>query len=121
MKTILVIEDNAGIRENTIEILEFAGYRVVSAENGKEGIIAATTKSPDIILCDIMMPEMDGYRLLEILRNDYNLNIPFIFLTAYSEKKDIAKGLEMGAAGYLVKPFEADELIKLIKKNLAPS
>lgn len=115
MKTILVIEDNPDILENTSEILELANYRVSLAKNGKEGIALASQESPDLILCDIMMPEANGYEVVRVLKtNPETKNIPFIFVTASVEKKDIANAMGMGADGYLKKPYEADDLLKLI-------
>ena len=115
MKTILVIEDNSDILENTSEILELASYKVRSAKNGKEGIIEAVKVIPDIILCDIMMPEANGYEVLQQLKtNPVTKNIPFIFFTASVEKKEITRAMSMGADGYLRKPFESDDLLKLV-------
>src|SRR5687768_8560499 len=98
MKTVLVIDDNTDIRENTAEILELAGYRTLVAENGKKGIEMANREKPDLIVCDIMMPELDGYGVLHLLnKNPESRNIPFIFLTAKTERSDLRKGMEMGA------------------------
>jgi len=117
---ILLIEDNDPIRENTAELLELSDYEVILAGNGKQALeIMISVKKPDLILCDIMMPQMNGYEFLKIVKQEYQFtSIPFIFFTAYSEKKDIEKGLQMGAAGYIVKPFEPDELIRTIRKSL---
>ena len=113
--TILLIEDNPDIRENTEELLELAGYDVITAENGKIGIKEAKENLPDLILCDIMMPVMDGYDVIYYLSIDSKTScIPFIFLTAKSEKTDFRKGMELGADDYLTKPFEEVELIKAI-------
>lgn len=115
MKSILVIDDNADIRENTGEILELAGYKVITAENGKKGVDAAIAQKPDIIICDIMMPELDGYGVLHLLRkNNITRNIPFIFLTAKSERTDFRKGMEMGADDYISKPFDDIELLNAV-------
>ena len=98
-KTILVIEDNLDIREGTQEILDLTGdYDVITAENGKIGVELAIKHQPDLILCDIMMPELDGYGVLYMLNKFENtMHIPFIFLTAKSERSDMRKAMEMGA------------------------
>lgn len=115
-KTILVIEDNADMRENITEILELANYEVISAANGKEGVKLAKSKKPDLIVCDIMMPEIDGYGVLSILsKHSETADIPFIFLTAKAEKQDIRKGMEMGADDYLTKPFTDVDLLNAIR------
>lgn len=120
MKTVLLIEDNFEIRENTTELLELEGYAVLEATNGKLGLELAKEKHPDIILCDVMMPEMDGYEVLTQLKKDNNTSgIPFIFLSANTEKKDIQTGMNLGACGYLNKPFTLQELIKELKRCLS--
>lgn len=120
MKKILFIEDDTVVRENTAELLELAEYNVVTASNGKIGVDLAKKEVPDIIICDIMMPEMDGYGVLETLsRNESTRHIPFIFLSAKTEHKDIRKGMNMGADDYLTKPFEEEELISAIESRLA--
>lgn len=119
MKTILLIEDNLEVRENTAEILELAGYRVVTAENGKVGVEAAMQQKPDLIICDIMMPVLDGYGVLHLLRKNEQLqNIPFIFLTAKAERTDFRKGMDMGADDYITKPFTDIELLNAIERRL---
>lgn len=119
MKSILVIDDNRDIRENTAEILELAGYKTLTAENGKKGIEVALKEKPDLIVCDIMMPELDGYGVLHLLRkNPEAQNIPFIFLTAKTERTDFRKGMEMGADDYVTKPFEEIELLNAIEIRL---
>ena len=116
---ILLIEDNDELRENTCEMLELEGYEVIFAANGKNGIALAREKKPDMILCDIMMPEMNGYEVFNGLRNDIKTaHIPFIFLTANGEKKEIALGIAMGAQGYICKPFETQELFDTIASCL---
>ncbi len=122
MKKILVIEDNAGIRENTQEILALANYDVITAENGKTGVDTALREKPDMIICDIMMPELDGYGVLHILsKKPETAGIPFIFVTAKTERADVRKGMELGADDYLTKPFDDTELLNAIearfKKN----
>ncbi|TKT86508.1 response regulator [Dyadobacter frigoris] len=117
---ILIIEDNNDIRESTAEILEFSGYVVTQADNGKKGIELAFQSRPDLILCDIMMPELDGYGVLYMLgKNHETDSIPFIFLTAKAERVDFRKGMEMGADDYLTKPFDDMELLKAIEGRLA--
>ncbi len=119
MKKILVIEDNKDVRENTSEILELAGYKVSMAANGKEGVTKATTEKPDLIICDIMMPELDGYGVLHMLnKNPQTNHIPFIFLTAKTERSDMRKGMEMGADDYLTKPFDDLELLNAVESRL---
>ena len=118
-KRVLIIEDNNDIRDNIIEILELANYQVEGAKNGKEGVDLATKNVPDIILCDIMMPELDGYGVLYMLnKNPETSNIPFIFLTAKAERVDLRKGMEMGADDYLTKPFDDMELLNAIESRL---
>ena len=119
MKSILVIEDNTDIRENTVEILDLAGYKTFSAENGKKGVEIAFLEKPDLIVCDIMMPVLDGYGVLHLLRkNEETINTPFIFLTAKIERTDFRKGMEMGADDYITKPFEEIELLNAIEIRL---
>jgi len=120
MKTILIIEDDAALRENTAELLELSNYNVITAPNGKIGIDLALSDMPDIVVCDIMMPEVDGYGVLEALSKDpKTTQIPFIFLSARTEHKEIRKGMDMGADDYLTKPFEEEELISAIESRLA--
>lgn len=119
MKTILLIEDNPGIRENTSEILELAGYKTISAVNGKIGVELAKKELPDLIICDVMMPELDGFGVLHVLsKNSATAGIPFIFLTAKAEKDDIRKGMNMGADDYLTKPFDDLELLDAVEIRL---
>ena len=119
MKSILVIDDNPDIRENTAEILELAGYKTFTAENGKQGVDLAINEKPSVIVCDIMMPELDGYGVLHLLRKNADTqNIPFIFLTAKTERTDLRKGMEMGADDYITKPFDDIELLNAIETRL---
>lgn len=119
MDKILLIEDNAEIRENMAEILELANYQVFIAADGKIGLSLAVEHKPDLILCDITMPVLDGYGVLHLLqRNPLLKNIPFIFLTAKSEKVDVRKGMEMGADDYLIKPFDGTELLNAVEIRL---
>ncbi|MFN8345797.1 MAG: response regulator [Spirosomataceae bacterium] len=119
MKTILLIEDNPDMRENTTEILELAHYNVVTAENGKKGIKLAQEQQPDLIICDIMMPELDGYGVLHLLsKESETAGIPFIFLTAKAEKSDYRKGMTLGADDYLTKPYDDVELLSAVETRL---
>lgn len=122
MKKILLIEDNMEMRENTAEILGLANYKVLTAENGKEGVKLAQTEKPDLIICDIMMPELDGYGVLHMLSKTPELAaIPFIFLTAKAEKSDHRKGMTMGADDYLTKPFDDMELLTAVEVRMKKS
>ena len=117
---ILIIEDNDDIRESTAEILELANYEVLQAVNGRLGVDLAISELPDVILCDIMMPELDGYGVLYLLhKNEQTATIPFIFLTAKAERIDMRKGMEMGADDYLTKPFDDVELLNAIESRLS--
>lgn len=119
MKKILLIEDNMEMRENTAEILGLANYQVFTAENGKEGVRLAQSEKPDLIICDIMMPELDGYGVLHMLsKAPETASIPFIFLTAKAEKADHRKGMTMGADDYLTKPFDDMELLSAVEVRL---
>ncbi len=119
-KKILIVEDNQDMRDNIAEILELANYEVISASNGKEGVKLAKTQNPNLIICDIMMPELDGYGVLSILSKDTKTaDIPFIFLTAKAEKQDMRKGMEMGADDYLTKPFTDTDLLNAVKTRLS--
>lgn len=119
MKKILLIEDNKDVRENTAEILTLAKYNVITANNGKEGVELAQKDKPDLIICDIMMPVLDGHGVLHMLsKNEETASIPFIFLTAKAERSDFRKGMEMGADDYLTKPFDDVELMNAIESRL---
>ena len=121
-KSILVIDDNTDIRENTAEILDLAGYKTFTAENGKRGVEIAQKEKPSLIVCDIMMPELDGYGVLHLIRkNPETIHIPFIFLTAKTERTDFRKGMEMGADDYITKPFEDIELLNAVEIRLKKS
>ncbi|HRO41562.1 MAG TPA: response regulator [Flavipsychrobacter sp.] len=122
MKTILLIEDNENIRENMSEIMELANYKVLTAPDGKQGIELAVTHTPDIIVCDIMMPVLDGYGVIHMLqKNEKTRNIPFIFLTAKAERAEIRKGMELGADDYITKPFNGTELLNAIESRIRKS
>lgn len=119
MTKVLIIEDNDDIRENVVEILELTGYNVAAAENGKIGVELALKFHPDIVLCDIMMPEMDGYNVLQALNTHPETQAtPFIFLTAKAERTDVRRGMELGADDYLTKPFDDAELLRAIESRM---
>lgn len=119
MNKVLLIEDDLDVRENVSEILEISGYDVTTAENGLIGLKKANEVVPDIIICDVMMPEMDGFSVLySMSKNEKLAGIPFIFLTAKAEKDDIRKGMRLGADDYLTKPFETTELLQAIETRL---
>ncbi len=119
MKKALIIEDSDDIREGTAEILDLAGYETFTAKNGRIGVDLALKHLPDVILCDIMMPELDGYGVLYLLqKNPQTANIPFIFMTAKAERADMRKGMEMGADDYITKPFDDMELFNAIESRL---
>lgn len=121
-KKVLVIEDNFDMRDNIAEILELANYDVTTAENGKIGVAKAQEIIPDIIICDIMMPELDGYGVLYLLsKNPQTSRIPFIFLSAKADKEDLRKGMNLGADDYLTKPFEEMDLLNAIEGRLKKS
>ena len=116
---ILIIEDNQDVRENLSELLTLSGYETRTAMNGKLGVETAMTFIPDLILCDIMMPEMDGYTVLRILsKNEMLADIPFIFLTAKTELVDVRRGMTLGADDYITKPFDDVELLDTIEMRL---
>jgi len=120
MKKILVIEDNTEVRENIIDILLISGYEVLDAPDGKAGVEIALQEKIDLVLCDIMMPVLDGYGVLQLLNNSKeSQDIPFIFLTAKSEKSDMLQGMNLGADDFITKPFDGDELLNAIGKRLA--
>lgn len=122
MKQILLIEDNDELRENTAEILELANYKVITAPNGKIGVQILQKQKPDLIICDVMMPELDGYGVLHLISKNPELaGIPFIFLTAKSERTDLRKGMEMGADDYITKPFTDIELLNAVETRLKRS
>ena len=119
MKKILVIEDEPEMRRNITTLLRFSHYEAIAAENGRKGIEAARRESPDLILCDVMMPELDGYGVLQALQIDPSLaRIPFIFLTAKGEKDDLRSGMNLGADDYLTKPVANADLVRAIEARL---
>lgn len=120
MKKILIIEDNEDIRSNTAEMLELSNYDISVAANGKKGLEKLKEYKPDLIICDILMPELDGYGVLEEIKKDEAFKcIPFIFLTAKTERTDINRGLLLGAAFYLSKPFEMETLLHAVDEALS--
>jgi DNA-binding NarL/FixJ family response regulator len=119
MKKILVIEDEVETLENLVLMLEMEGFKPLSASNGRTGVELAKRELPDVILCDVSMPEMDGYGVLESLRaHQTTVSIPFIFLTAKSDKKDLRTGMNLGADDYLTKPASAEEVLNAIHARL---
>lgn len=119
MKTILVIEDQAPLRANIIGILEEEGFNVVGFERGFTAMMWALKHAPDLIICDIMMPDMDGYSVLNELRNyPATATVPFIFLSAKADKSSIREGMKLGADDYLTKPFRPAQLLKAIAVRL---
>lgn len=120
MQKVLLIEDDTILRQNTAELLELSDYEVLTAPDGEKGVLIAKEYLPDVIVCDIMMPKLDGYGVLTKLSKDEATNgIPFIFLSAKTERKDVRKGMELGADDYLTKPFDESELIGAIESRLA--
>ncbi len=116
MKTILLIEDNNEILENFTEYLELEGYRVLEASNGRQGIELALKFIPDLIICDVLMPEMGGYEVLHsLLETSTTYQIPFIFSTSMSERVERIEALSLGADDYIIKPFDMEVLLKMIK------
>lgn len=113
---ILVIEDEKGIRENLKEILALKDYLVYTATNAKEGITEATVKKPDMIICETNVPEIDGFEVLQFVRQNRNLsNVPFIFLTAFTQRAHVIRRMELGADDYITKPFTTKELVRAIE------
>ena len=120
MKTVLLIEDDTVLRENTAELLKLSEYKVLTASNGQIGVDIALQHNPDIIICDIMMPVMDGYNVLnELSKHEETKFIPFVFLSAKTEHQDVRKGMDLGADDYITKPFTEDELVSAIKSRIA--
>jgi CheY-like chemotaxis protein/CRP-like cAMP-binding protein len=120
MKKVLLIEDDTVLRENTAELLELSNYEVITAANGQLGLEVAKNNKPDIIICDIMMPILDGYGVLEGLSKYQETKfIPFIFLSAKTERQDVRKGMDLGADDYITKPFTEDEIVSAIESRIA--
>lgn len=119
-KQILLVEDDEMLRESTAIFFEEEGYRVLAAKNGLEGMEKALEYQPDLILCDIAMPRMNGYDLYKIVnQNSSTCFIPFIFISAKTEKEDIRTGMQLGADDYITKPFDFDELLKTVELRIA--
>ncbi|WCO02857.1 response regulator [Psychroserpens ponticola] len=120
MKKVLLIEDDIVLRENTAELLELSEYKVLTAANGQIGLEMTKKHRPDIIICDIMMPILDGYGVLKSLSQHQDTKfIPFIFLSAKTERQDVRKGMDLGADDYITKPFSEDEIISAIESRIA--
>jgi DNA-binding response OmpR family regulator len=119
MKKILVIEDEQVIRENILKLLKAEGFEVTGASNGAQGLSAAVSNLPDVIICDVMMPELDGYGVLAALRSHpVTATVPFVFLTGKAERSEVRQGMELGADDYLTKPFSKAELVGAISSRL---
>jgi CheY-like chemotaxis protein len=119
---VLIIEDDNDIRENTTEILELHGYSVHTAHNGKVGIKLMEETNPDVILCDLLMPEVDGYGVYNYAKsNKHTSKIPFIIFSASVEKKEVQKALDMGITAFILKPFDPDELLETLNRCLVKS
>lgn len=119
MTKILVIEDEESVRENILELLEAEGFDAIAGHNGRMGLFLAKSELPDLILCDVRMPELDGYGVLTRLRSEpATTKIPFVFLTAKAAKTDLSLGLELGATAYITKPFSLVELLDMIERVL---
>jgi DNA-binding response OmpR family regulator len=119
MKKILVIEDEKEIRDKILQVLEYEGFEVMSAENGRIGVQVVKTHPPDLIICDILMPELNGYGVLTELRSDpLTATIPFIFLTAKVSQHDVRQGMSLGADDYLAKPFKIPDLLDAVHARL---
>lgn len=119
MKRILVIDDDARLRAHYTELLRLEGYEIIEARNGREGVARAKADAPDLVICDITMPEMNGHRVLETLRGEpKTAHLPFVFLTGWSEQEDIRTGMNLGADDYLTKPVVPDELLAAVRARL---
>jgi DNA-binding NarL/FixJ family response regulator len=119
MRRILVIEDEPEMRRNITSLLRYQAYETLEAENGRKGVELARREKPDLILCDVMMPELDGYGVLQALQQDAGLaTIPFVFLTAKGDKEDLRSGMNLGADDYLTKPVANAELVQAIETRL---
>jgi len=119
MATVLVIEDEAAIRANLTRLLKAEGYAVITAADGAGGVATARERRPDLIICDILMPRMDGYAVLAALRADTaTASIPLVFLTASADKDDRSRGLASGARDYVTKPYKLNELLAVVRKHV---
>lgn len=120
MATVLVIEDDSTILENTLELLELEGFTVIGATDGMEGLEQALERLPDVIICDVMMPRLDGYGVLkEIRANSATSTIPLIFVSAKPREEILAAGATLGVSDYLIKPFRASDLLRIVRKQIA--
>ncbi|MBT3628411.1 MAG: response regulator [Rhodospirillaceae bacterium] len=119
MTKILVIEDEAPIRDKIVTVLEYEKYDVIDAPNGRDGVVSAQKYHPDLIICDVLMPDMNGYGALAALRDDPDTSdIPVIFLTAAASRADMRKGMELGADDYITKPYTVEELLTAVRTRL---
>jgi len=119
MTKILVIEDEAPIRDKIVTVLKYESYEVIDAPNGREGVASAQANRPDLIICNVLMPDMNGYGALAALREDPNTSdIPVIFLTAAASRADMRKGMELGADDYITKPYTVEELLAAVRTRL---
>jgi DNA-binding NarL/FixJ family response regulator len=119
VKRILVIDDESKLRKQFAALLSLEGFAVLEARNGREGVEIARREKPDLVMCDITMPEMNGHRVLETLRAEPGMaHLPFIFLTGWGEKEDIRSGMNLGADDYLVKPVEPNDLVAAVRARL---
>lgn len=119
MAKILVIEDEEAIRDKIMTVLRYEGFETLGAAEGDEGVSAAADNSPDLIICDVLMPRMNGYGALSALRaNEKTAAIPVIFLTAAASRADQRKGMELGADDYITKPYTVDELLSAVRTRL---
>jgi CheY-like chemotaxis protein len=117
MKRILVIDDNASLRSDLLDLLGFEGYDAIEAENGEVGILAAREQLPDLIICDISMPVLDGFEVISVLRQHSQTEaIPVILLSAHTDQPTVQKGLELGAAAFLPKPYNLDDVLAVVRK-----
>lgn len=122
MKKIVIIEDDLSILQTTQDLLEMEGYKVYTANNGKDGLSLVVEIIPDLVICDIMMPGLTGYEVLTNLNNEeVTAVIPFIFLTAKVERENIRMGMELGADDYITKPFKVSELLRAVETRLKKS
>jgi DNA-binding response OmpR family regulator len=119
MTKILVIEDEAPIRDKIVTVLKYENYDVIDAPNGREGVASAQQNRPDLIICDVLMPDMNGYSALAALRDDpITSDIPVIFLTVAASRADMRKGMELGADDYITKPYTVEELLAAVRTRL---
>lgn len=118
MNKILVIEDEIKLRETVSELLSISGYEVIKAEDGLDGLEKVKQTNPDLIICDVMMPKLDGYGFIEQLKKTDYANIPVLFLTAKTELVDLEKGIALGAKSYIIKPFTFEDLKRIVEHHL---